>query len=106
MEVHKYLEKAHQIPPKEKAPFIWTEIGKHKSLNTLSTGEFIRKLESALELDYTNPDTVVNHISDILTSAAEKAKIKTIRKREEDNPPWFDNSCASLKGDIRSLGRK
>ena len=21
-------------------------------------------------------------------------------------PPWFDNSCASLKGDIGSLGRK
>ena len=89
LEVHKYLEKAHQIPPKEKAPkrFIWTEVGKQKFLNTLSTGEFIRKLESALELDYTNPDTVVNHISDILTSAAENAKIRTIRKREKDTPP-------------------
>ena len=72
----------------------------------IKTTEFQNKLESSLQLDFTKPNNVVNYISNILIEVAEKAKIKTKRKKGQDDPPWFDKSCRKLKQDIKLLGRK
>ena len=72
----------------------------------IKTNNFQTRLESSLQLDYSNPNHVVNHITDILIDVAEKAKIKSTHKKGRGDPPWFDKSCRELKEDIKLLGRK
>ena len=75
-------------------------------LKMIKTDDFQVKWESSLELDYSDPNNVVNYITDILTSAADKAKIKTVKKGCQGDPPWFDQSCQELKENIKALGKK
>jgi len=72
----------------------------------LQTYEFKVKLQNSLYLNYEDPNQVVNHISDILVDAAEIIKIKTVRKEEKNNPPWFDKIRSNVKKDITVLGSK
>ena len=93
---------------KIKAPkqFVWSMEGKQKFHNLINSEDFQVKWENSLKLDYSNPNDVVNHISDILLSAADKAKIKTIRGVGKRDPPWFDKPCHELKENIKLLGKK
>ena len=72
----------------------------------LKTEDFQVKLENSHQLDYTNPSSAVDHITNILIDAADKAKIKSVTKRGHGDPPWFDKACKKLKGDIKLLGNK
>ena len=94
--------------PKEKAPkrFVWSEAGKQKFLNMLNSHEFSRKLDNVVDLDYEDPNNVVNCVSDVLINAAEKANIKTTKKNDLENPPWFDTECENTKQNMALLGRK
>ena len=64
------------------------------------------KLDNSPKLNYNNLNEAVDYITDILVEVAEKAKIKSVRKKGQDDPPWFDESCKKLKEDIRVLGKK
>ena len=92
-------EKSIPASPRNKAPevFVWSDIGKLKFSNMIKTAEFRNKLDSSLLLNYTEPDSVVNFISNTLIEAAEKANIKTKKNRGEKDPPWFDKPCKDIK---------
>ena len=95
------------LTPKKKAPlrFVWSETGKRDYLNMLNSPEYSKTLENALNLDYGDPNSVVNYVSDLLISVAKKAKVKTTKKKEQKNPPWFDRKCSKMKQNIKSLGK-
>ena len=67
---------------------------------------FQHKLDKSYELDHSDPNNLVNHITEVLTTAAEKCKIKHVKQKEQKDPPWFDKSCRELKEKIKSLGKK
>ena len=107
--LHQGVEEKQTNIPKERAPkrFLWSEASKQKFSDILRTPEFSQKLDAALELDYGNPNDVVDYISDTMISAAEKAEIKTSHKSEHlKGPPWFDIECSNVKQKMKSLGKK
>ena len=108
LELCKGMEENRSQTPKKKAPmrFVWSDEGKQKFLNTLKTFEYNKKLDSALQLVAGDTNNAVNYVSDILISAARKAKIKTMKKREQENPPWFDTQCSNMKRNMKSLGKQ
>ena len=94
------VAKTNIAPLRKQAPkqFMWSDMGIQKFLKIIKTTEFQNKLETSLQLDYTQPNDIVNYISDVLIKAAEKAEIKTKRQnRKEEDPPWFNNPCRKLK---------
>ena len=99
-----YSSEPHSILPKIKVPkqFIWSSTGRQKFIHTIKTEKFQQKLEASLQMDYTHPNNVVNHISDVLINAAEIAKVKSTRQKEHGDPPWFNDLCRKLKQDIKS----
>ena len=105
LEIRKGMKNNCPKTPKVNAPkrFVWSEYGKQNFLNMLNTSEYSQKLSSALELDYGDPNNVVNYVSDMLISAAEKAKIIFFFKKEQVNPPWFDTECSKVKRDMRTM---
>ena len=102
-------KRAQAIPeaPKIKAPkqFVWSMTGRHKFLDMLKTEDFQTKLDENIQLGSTNPNKVVDHITDVLLGAAEKAKIKSISKTDQRDPPWFDKSCKDFKREMKLLGK-
>ena len=104
LDLYHKVEKEKEEIPKTVAPenFVWTDLGKLKFQNMIKSGEFQKKLDLGLKLNYEEPNSVVNFISDTLIEASEKVKIKTNRNGEE-GPPWFDNQCKGLQREIKSL---
>ena len=103
-----YNSEPLSIPPKIKVPkqFIWSSTGRQKFIHTIKTEKFQQKLEASLQMDYTHPNNVVNHISDVLINAAEIANVKSTRQKEDKDPPWFNDLCRKLKQHIKSQGIK
>ena len=91
-----------------KAPkqYIWSPDSKEDFLNTIKTDEFQGKLEKCFELDRSDPNNLVEHITEVLTTAAEKCKIKYVKQKHHKDPPWFDKTCRDLKEKIKSFGEK
>ena len=91
-----------------KAPkqYIWSPDSKEDFLNTIKTDEFQGKLEKCFELDRSDPNNLVEHITEVLTTAAEKCKIKYVKQKHHKDPPWFDKTCRDLKEKIKSFGKK
>ena len=105
---HLEIQKRNIETPAKSAPksFMWSEKGKTKFSNILKTAAFQNKVAKCVDLNYAEPNSVVNYISDTLIEAAEKAEIKTRRYSQEQDPPWFDNPCKRLKQDIKNVGEK
>ena len=93
--------------PMERAPkqFVWTEKGRQKFLEILSSQSSQHKLRNSSQLDYSSPNNAITHITDSLIKFAENAKIKPVKKYGSHDPPWFDRSCKKLKEGIRMLGK-
>ena len=57
-------------------------------------------------LDHSDPNLLVNYVTNGLVEAADKAKVKFRKFNSTNDPPWFDKSCKELKNKIRVLGTK
>ena len=66
----------------------------------ISSPEFKFKLDKSVEVDHSDPNLLVNYVTDVLVNAAEKAKVKYRRCNNMNDPPWFDKSCRDLKDSI------
>ncbi len=93
--------------PRNKAPkqYVWSCESRQNYLNTLKSDYFERKWERYIEIDHSDPNIAVKYISETLISAAEKTKIKCVKRDNHKDPPWFDDSCNNLKNNIKSLGK-
>ena len=93
---------------KTKAPkqYIWSENSKSSYLEMISSPEFEERLDKCVEVDHSDPNLLVNYVTDVLTDAAKKAKINVRKYNSMNDPPWFDKSCRDLKNDIKRLGTK
>ena len=85
---------------------MWSCESKENYLNTLKSDHFEHKWEKYAEIDHSDPNIAVKYISGALISAAEKTKVKCVRRDNNKDPPWFDDSCNNLKNNIRALGRR
>ena len=110
LEIRKKVETASITPklPPAKAPkqYVWSTVSRQKFLEMIKTDEFQVKWERSIELDHSDPNNVVNHITETLISAADRTKIKSVNKKGQRDPPWFDRPCQELKEDIKLLGKK
>jgi len=90
-----------------KAPkhYLWSEESKLSFLSLLKSDEFNAKLDKSDEVDHSDPSLVVNHVSEVLVSAAEKAKVKFCKNDSKNDAPWFDKPCRDLKESIKNLGK-
>ena len=93
---------------KTKAPkqYIWSEESKQNFCTLIGTPEFNSKWDKSIEIDHSDPNLLVNYVTEVLISAADKAKIKYCKRNNKDDPPWFDKSCQVLKDSIKNLGTK
>ena len=86
--------------------YVWSDESRKKFSETINSEGFQHKLDKCYELDHSDPNNLVNHITEVLTTAAEKCKIRHVKQKEQKDPPWFDKSCRELKEKIKSLGKK
>lgn len=95
-------------PSRAKAPkqYVWSCEGKQKFLDTITTAEFQAKWDECIKIDHSDPNNAVKYISEVLISAADRAKIKCVKRQEQRDPPWFDKTCQDLKYNIKKLGKK
>ena len=65
------------------------------------------KLNSILTIDDSDPNKIVDGISEFLIDVSEKNNIKRTKgkTRVVGNSPWFDEECSKLKREINSLGK-
>ena len=108
LEIHSKSEITEEPPTKStRAPkhFLWTEESKLNFLNLLQTDEFNARLDRANEIDQSDPNLLVNHVSEVLVSAAELNKTKFCKGNETNDAPWFDRSCREMKENIKNLGK-
>ena len=108
-EIYNPLPKVTQCQKtRTKAPkqYIWSTESKENFLNMIKTAEFQGKCEKFYELDSSDPNKLTNHLTEVLTDAAERTKIKYVRQKEHEDPPWFDKACRELKEKIRLFGKK
>ena len=66
--------------------------------------DFKAKLDKCIEVDHSDPNLLVNYVTDVLVTAAAKAKVKFRKYNSSNDPPWFDKHCRDLKSDIKILG--
>ena len=98
------------IKPKSKdkpKQFAWSRNETEKIFNALRSTENEEKLTAALNLDYTDPNNIVEHLTTLPTDVADKANIKKvpISNSTPRDPPRFDKQCSQLKKDIKLLGK-
>ena len=55
-------------------------------------------------MDHSDPNLLINYITDVLITAADKAKVNYRKYNSSNDPPWFDKHCKDLKNDIKTLG--
>ena len=55
----------------------------------IGSREFKSKFDSVY-VDYSDPNLLVNYVTDLLVSAADQAKEKCRRFDSKKDPPWFD----------------
>ena len=72
----------------------------------ISSPEFRIQFDKSAQLDHSDPNILVKYVTDLLISAAEKAKTKYRTSNSKKDPPWFDKSCIELKDSIKTLGAK
>ena len=82
----------HSEEARTKAPkqYIWSPESREKFHNLIKTDEFQGKFEKCFELDRSDPNNLVDYITKILTTAAEKCKIKHVKQKNHVDSPWFD----------------
>ena len=100
------IEKKCETRTKAPKQYIWSEESRQNFTNIIKTSEFQTRLKKCFEMDRRDPNNLANHITDALTTAAERSKIKFIKQKDQKDPPWFDKSCRSLKEKIKLLGKK
>ena len=72
----------------------------------INSPEFERKFDGSVEVDHSDPNLLVNYVTEVLLDAAKKAKVKYRKCNSANDPPWFDKSCRDLKSSIKNLGTK
>ena len=70
----------------------------------IGSPKFESKFDRSVEIDHSDPNLLVNFVTDVLIDAAEKVKVKHRRYNSNNDPPWFDKSCRELKNSIKILG--
>ena len=94
--------------PKTKTPkqFTWSDDSKNDYLTMISSPEFEHKFDKSVKVDHSDPNLLVNYVTEVLLDAAKKAKVKYRKCNSSNDPPWFDKSCRELKKCIKNLGTK
>ena len=89
--------------------FLWSDEGTAKFLDCLKSDNAQNQLDAILESDFSDPNIIVDDLTDFLTKTAKKCNIKQVRHSNSVsnlNPPWFNTDCVNLKKKIVSLGKK
>ena len=88
--------------------FIWSEKSKNDFCKQLNTPVTIHHIENTTTLHTHDPIKMVSDLTEILIKPAIEVKVKTVEKKKKnaENPPWFDNSCEELKTEIKSRGKE
>ena len=96
------------VQEKKKAPkhYIWDEGSKERFANVIKTPDYDAKWEKSAEIDHSDPNLLVNYVSEVLLCAADTAKVKYCKRSDTNDPPWFDKSCRDLKDSVSRLGKK
>ena len=110
LEIQKYVNDAEK-KSLDDAPrsFIWSDEGITKFLNNLKNDNNQNYLDTILNSDFSNPNAIVEDITNFLTKIAKTSNIKMRKIRNSTgkvNPPWFNNDCTKIKNKIVSLGTK
>ena len=94
--------------PRKTAPkqYVWPAEEKQKYMNSLQSQYFQTKLDRFSEVDLSDPNLAVSYITDVLIDAAEKTKLKSVKRNIDKDPPWFNDSCHDIKDNIKRLGKK
>ena len=80
-------------------------MGIDKFESTLLKDANKENLNQYLSLDFSDPNLVVDSMTDLLINVADEAKIKTVSKKLNSTndppppppPPWFNEDCTNLK---------
>ena len=83
-----------------------SEDSKSNYLPMISSPEFEIKFNKSVEVDHSDPNLLVNYVTEVLLDAAKKAKVKYRKCNSANDSPWFDKSCRELKNSVKSLGTK
>ena len=88
--------------------FTWSDKGKNDFFNQLNNPDTLNQIENITTLHTNDPIKMVSGLTKILIKTAKEAKINTVEKKKKntENPPWFNNSCEELKSEIKSLGKE
>ena len=100
--------KSSEKRTKTKAPkqYIWSDESKENFRTMINTPEIKSKLDRSVEVDHSDPNLLVNYVSDILVDSAQRADVRCRRFDGISDPPWFDRACRDLKDSIKTLGKK
>ena len=107
LEVSKGFTVTGKEHTKSKAPkrYVWSEESKAKYFELINTSKFQGKWDKIDEIDHSDPNLAVNHVSEVLVEAADRMKAKFVKSHDNQDPPWFDSSCQNMKDGIRDLGK-
>ena len=83
--------------------YIWGSDQRDTFDTTIKSESFKEKVNELLTME-DNPN-LIHKINHMLVKAAEDSKIKTVRKRSTQDPPWFDKECKELKTSITACGK-
>ena len=111
LEIPKNLKDIREGTPLKNAPrnFLWSDKGIAQFLVSLKSANNKKILSSILELDFNDPNKIVEALTNSLTDITEKSKIKRFpgsNTHSRNNPPWFDKNSSNLKKEITALGKK
>ena len=96
-----------QCTPKR---YIWKSDDSKQFTKALKSPDIDKALNEISNLDHTNPNDIVEPLTELLMKTAKKANIKEktsiSETKKSNNPPWFDKECKNLKNDVKKMGRK
>ena len=111
LEIKSNPETSSTKPAVKNAPkqYVWKEGDITRFIEVLNSPEFEEILANIMNLNSTNPNAIVDPLTELLLKVADKADVKRkthSKNSSPDNPPWFDQNCTKLKNKIRELGKK
>ena len=113
LEIHKSIDTLSEKPPEPiiNAPkqYTWQTGDTEMFLEALNSPEIDDKLSEILNLDHSNPNHIVDPLTEVLLKTANKAGVKTktyLKNKFSNDPPWFDKTCTKMKNEIKTMGKR
>ena len=86
--------------------FTWRTRDTDKFWKPFNHQKLTKKLTEILNIDQSNPNDIVDPLTEVLLKTADKASVKSKTHSKSKFSPWFDKTCTKMKNKIKTMEKK